>query len=635
MTTQLQKNNAYWNQREAAENVWIRSQLDSDEKVSAELEKYYNQALSNIQKEISQEYLKYGATTGQTYNQALSTVSAMDVKSYKSRAAEIVQESRQLFKEKGRGLKYSDFSEDVNKRLKLYNATMRINKLEMLKSKIGLEMVNAGMNVDAGLRKKLTDDYQAEIKRQSGILGKSVNSGEFSKVLKTVMTQTNGATYSQRVWANQDALKAKLDVYLAQSMIQGQNPRVLAKKLIDQVGTEIKNHAYVTERIARTESARVEFAAEMDSFKATNTNIVRVIAEPDACHICKAIVADGKGHEGIYNVKDAPVGPYHPNCRCSLSAWYDPDEYEKMLDKASKGASGVADFENEDLKSQIGETNYKALKDKINSSDFDPRLKSVLTRYQDKFKFDYKNYDRIGDSSESENYNALTKKILAYKNSFTGNSYNKPLQAVFHEMGHAVDNFATKDLLGKEFLPTGKMTKVRIAGKMKKVEGSTVHISSSKEYDLAGLIKDDLNNTIYSGIPSIESLGPKPRRRGQAKTDWYNNAYDILAKQENARTKFIDDFKQKIKNKKLTESEYGPLSDILESTKDFGEYPFKIGHGKRYWNNDTNQQTEFVAHMTESLAANPKSLEIIQKYFPSTSKAYFDLLEDIAKKGAE
>ena len=77
----------------------------------------------------------------------------------------------------GEPLKYSDFSKDVNDRLKLYNATMRINRLEMLKSKIGQEMLDAHMKVNADLISKLSDDYQSEIKRQAGILGETVSKG--------------------------------------------------------------------------------------------------------------------------------------------------------------------------------------------------------------------------------------------------------------------------------------------------------------------------------------------------------------------------------------------------------------------------------------------------------------------------
>ena len=52
-----------------------------------------------------------------------------------------------------------------------YACTMRINRQELLKSLIGLNLIELGANVDASLRRKLTNDYTDEITRQAGILG--------------------------------------------------------------------------------------------------------------------------------------------------------------------------------------------------------------------------------------------------------------------------------------------------------------------------------------------------------------------------------------------------------------------------------------------------------------------------------
>ena len=47
-----------------------------------------------------------------------------------------------------------DFSKDVNDRLKVYNATMRINRNEILKSKIGARLVELGVEQETDLTKK-------------------------------------------------------------------------------------------------------------------------------------------------------------------------------------------------------------------------------------------------------------------------------------------------------------------------------------------------------------------------------------------------------------------------------------------------------------------------------------------------
>ena len=228
----------------------------------------------------------------------------------------------------GEPLKYSDFSKDVNDRLKLYNATMRINRLEMLKSEIGQEMLDAHMKVNVDLISKLSDDYQSEIKRQAGILGETVSKGGYTDLAKLLSKREGDYTFSQRIWINQDILKAELDELLTSATIQGQSPLKIARKLRGQVAETVNNHRYVTERIVRTESARIQTQAQLDSFHKFDYQYCKWVAEPSACDVCKEISEGGRTGEGIYRVDDVPDIPVHPNCRCSIAAYAPSDEAE-------------------------------------------------------------------------------------------------------------------------------------------------------------------------------------------------------------------------------------------------------------------------------------------------------------------
>ena len=140
------------------------------------------------------------------------------------------------------------------------------------------------------------------------------------KVAKIVMAQTNSATFSDRLWANQDALKAKLDVVISDGIIQGQNPRKMARRLKSEVKDTVTNQRYVTERIARTESARVQFTAQMNSIKANGYEYVQWFTEIKACSECQAIERKDNGWgPGIYKISKVPEIPVHPNCRCAIS----------------------------------------------------------------------------------------------------------------------------------------------------------------------------------------------------------------------------------------------------------------------------------------------------------------------------
>lgn len=309
---------SYWEERAKQEKAWQLKQLENDAEFGKLLETYYNQAIDDISDSIEKELNRVGK----------DQVTQMDVKAYETKAKSIVAEAEKM-RANGQKVTYADFSDQVNQRLKVYNATMRINRLEHLKSEVGLDMLRAGIKVDSSLRDKLSGDYQKEVIRQAGIMMDSAQRSPWTgkDAAKILMAQTNGATFSQRLWADQDALKAKLDQVLSVGMIQGQNPRKMATRLREQVKTAVGNQRYVTERLARTESARIQTNVQLESIKKHGYNYVQWIAEPKACPACRAIASRDSGFgEGVYKVAKVPKIPddTHPNCRCSISeTWVD------------------------------------------------------------------------------------------------------------------------------------------------------------------------------------------------------------------------------------------------------------------------------------------------------------------------
>ncbi|WP_323074687.1 hypothetical protein [Limosilactobacillus reuteri] len=315
------KNEDYWKAREQAEQAWISQNLANDEQFNQNLAKYYQTALNNIDSAMEHELLNL--QKGHFLNQEV--VEATDVQHYQEKAKKIVEEAQKI-RQAGNKVTYADFSKSVNDQLRVYNATMRISRLEMLKSQIGLEMVRSGIDVDKALHDKLSQDYIDEVKRQAGILGVTVKPSMWTdkNVAKIIMGQTESANFSQRLWANQAALKAQLDVVVSNGIIQGQNPREMATKLKANVAKTIANYRYVTERLARTESARVQHRAQIDSLIANDYRFCKWHAEPGRCKVCGEIASndpDGNGR-GIYEVDDVPIVPVHPNCRCSISAYW-------------------------------------------------------------------------------------------------------------------------------------------------------------------------------------------------------------------------------------------------------------------------------------------------------------------------
>lgn len=314
MTTNNSQNNKYWKMRQKQEQAYQAKALQDVNKFNDHIKGMYEDAVSAINQEIYQ-YLGIQS----------------DVQYKRIKQADFDRLARKLAKEVN-NLKQSvtgsksQLKKALNDRLKLYRASMRIGRAEILKSAIGAHLAEMGVAQATNISDELQKAYNQEKSRQAGILGGTTKTNLFLKPvnLKQLSAQVNGANYSDRIWANVDALKGVLDSKIATGLIRGDNPREVAKDLTDQVDKQIDNARYATERLARTETARAQTQAAINEFKQRDVSYVKLIAELDACQTCEDLGKDnptGLG-EGIYEVDDAPEIPAHPNCRCSLAAYH-------------------------------------------------------------------------------------------------------------------------------------------------------------------------------------------------------------------------------------------------------------------------------------------------------------------------
>lgn len=320
-------NKTYWNDRDKDCFEYIRQNLADDKAFNASLEKYYQRTIDAINKDIQSELQSFATRDGVSLAEARKKVSKADIRQFEAEAKRVVKEADQMRK-RGKRVGYSDFSDEVNERMRLYNVTMRINRLEYLKSLIGVRLVELGVDINAELNVKLDEDTRKEFERQSGILagaGMADAMGWWTEenVQKIIMSNTRSANFSTRIWSNIDVLKSELEKQLSRVLISGENPKAAAKEFYKHMTKDVGNMRAAAERIARTESARCQTQATLESFKQYDVKYCRWTAEPKACRTC----AEYAGHNGgVYRVKDVSTLPAHPNCRCALSAhWIDED----------------------------------------------------------------------------------------------------------------------------------------------------------------------------------------------------------------------------------------------------------------------------------------------------------------------
>lgn len=150
-------------------------------------------------------------------------------------------------------MKEKDFSKEANEEMRLYNLTMKVNRLEMLKANIGLELISGHDELQKFMGKILKGRTEDELKRQAGILGETIQNN--AKLADSIVNASfHNATFSDRIWMYQGILKDDLDGLLQRGLIGGKSSRALAKDLKDRFGVRRSD----AERLMRKELARVQ-----------------------------------------------------------------------------------------------------------------------------------------------------------------------------------------------------------------------------------------------------------------------------------------------------------------------------------------------------------------------------------------
>lgn len=308
-------NREYWRRREEEA---LKHYITEEKEYDKQVKRIYQNMMDSCQSQINAFYGRYADKEGITLAEAKKRVSKLDIAAYERKAKRYVEEK--------------NFSARANEEMRLYNLTMKVNRLEMLKANLGLELIAGHDELDRFMGGILQGRTMDELKRQAGILGKTVKSNT-KKADAIVNASFHNATFSDRVWMYQDLLKSELSKLLQSGIIQGENPRALARALKSKFGAS----TFSAERLMRTELARVQTEAQKQSFERNGFVEYEFIANSGCCDICQGL--NGKHFKVAKMMPGENASPMHPHCRCSAAAYEDSDEYEAWLDYLDKGGS--------------------------------------------------------------------------------------------------------------------------------------------------------------------------------------------------------------------------------------------------------------------------------------------------------
>lgn len=359
----MSKSSNYWRKRE---REWKKADLKDEAEYIQEIQDIYSTMLTQINKEIESFFVRYSNKEGMSMAEAKRKASDIDIKEYEKKAKKYVKEK--------------DFSKEANEQLRLYNLAMKVNRLELLKANIGLELTAGSDELVSFTKEKLEGAALEQIQRNAGILGDTIVDN--AKTAKTIANSSfKNATFSERIWSQQDLLKNDLYGILSTALIQGRNPR----EFISKVRKSFDVTRYQAERLLRTELTRVRIQAQAESYEANGIDEYEYVAcgLKDVCPICKVL------DKQIFKLKDMEPGenapPMHPNCHCSTAPYSDRKVYEQWLNGLANGDHDLRFDEWKALSDQEKERSYIKETGKTGPCHVNSKLMNSKS-YHDKFE---------------------------------------------------------------------------------------------------------------------------------------------------------------------------------------------------------------------------------------------------------
>ena len=323
----MARSDEYWDKRALKRLTDAEKQ---SEKYIARIEKMYDQAERNIQREIEAVYNSYSNVTG------------MDVQSLK--ALLTMTETEKFWDSLKR--------EGLDKYVK-QNYKARITRLERIKA----EIYAKAKQVYPQEQKAHTEHYNSVVRGgyYKTIYDTQVGTGAdfaFSKiddnmVKKLLDEKWSGKNYSQRIWGNTDLLAQSLSEIVGGALLSGQS----IAKTSRQIRERFDVSKYYADRLVRTETNHFNNEADAMAYEEMGLDkyVFRATLDTRTSTICQDL--DGE----VFDTKDRQIGvnfpPMHPLCRSKTRAYMGEEIEATMKRRARNPATGKNEI--------VGNISYK------------------------------------------------------------------------------------------------------------------------------------------------------------------------------------------------------------------------------------------------------------------------------------
>ncbi len=321
------KNDAYWKERM---QIMEQTRYDGDVQTYHEIERIYDRAIAETEKEIRAWYNRFAENNGITLADANKLLTDKELAELKWDVNEYINRGRE-----------NAIDSRWKKELENASARYHISRLESIKLQIQqrAESVMGSEQdlLDKHVREIYSDTYYHtayEIQRGTGVGWQleRLDDRRIDAVIKKPWA-VDGSNFSERIWNQRDKLVNTLHQELTQSIIRGEDPERAIAALTKMMGNSKSN----ARRLIMTESAAFASRSQQDCYNDLDVEKYKIVATLDnvTCDICGGL--DGK----VFKMSEYAVGstapPFHPNCRTVTVPYFEDD---KNAVRAARGADG-------------------------------------------------------------------------------------------------------------------------------------------------------------------------------------------------------------------------------------------------------------------------------------------------------
>ncbi|MCM1223390.1 MAG: minor capsid protein [Lachnospiraceae bacterium] len=636
----------YWKNR--MEATFLAGEKTAQE-LSVSLRTAYEEAARGIEKEIEAFYGRYAGMNGLSIVDVKKRLNPNELKSY-------AEETKRYYDMVDPSKIGKDMAESYRKELRYQSARSYMSRLEALKTDLKHIVVDLGgkerQGMETTLEKIYSDTYA--MTRCAADVYRGFSTGfarlNHEQLNSAVHQKWLGSEFSGRVWQDKGKLIDSLNTTFLQGVARGQNPRKIAEQMSESLGANYS----ACERLVRTETAHIANMATMKGYKDSGIKSYKILATLDSrtSEICRDY--DGK----VFDVKDMEVGvnapPFHPNCRTTTVAHFEPDEIDAMFEEAQR----VARNEGGKLYYVPASTTYRQWEGMMSKPPA-MGLKKTLELWKKDKKDDYPKHEscNIAEQCGMEFYESVhetakncanedlkhiweiieDKIVIGSTNARVGGAYFLPSKmqiffnkqddflssagkrskhsTFFHEAGHFLDKFATKEKAVFSYFSNEFQN-----GVLAKTIREEADDFIQKRYDKMN--KDFLahrndmdylkkHGLIKIGFETAEKVGKKLKKELVYKSI----EKELFSLPQNTRDCVSDLFS----------------GATLNKVEDGGIHPTS------YWKSNQNGllATEATAEFFSSAFTNSDSYDTMKKYFPKSEKVFVEMMKNLRNSLSE